>query len=204
MKLKEAFRAQNCLTARINDVCALLNESTFEKKTKFNMLSKAGLGEDTTEEIISVLVNDKPYDFDRLADLAIALIQEKEKLVAAIEASKSTMDKNFDCLKQSNVIKQQLIYKLEVLNRAKGCEALSHGEFYSKDNEGKQTIFQYPVKTVKEFDFDKNHSKAILKKLKSQCEENSLQLDQLMVSVDVEYSPRFDYDSTIEDIYLDF
>lgn len=51
-------------------------------------------------------------------------------------------------------------------------------------------------------DFDRKDIKGLIKKLTKQCDELSIVLDGLLVTTEVDYTPVFDINDSLEDIIL--
>ena len=206
MKLKEAFTLQNKMQAVYQDVISLMNGDTFACAKVTHFYSKANIGDDVTEDVpvpVSRLAGNKRYEFDKLVDLAQAIIEDKQRLTIAIDNAKASQPVNFDALKQGNVVKQSLVHALTRLDGFKAFELDGKSQLYGKDNEGKPAVFTYPTKTVTTYDVNKDHLKPVLKRLKNDFDAASLKLDELMLTVNVDFVPQFDYDSNVEEIYLE-
>lgn len=206
MRLKEAFTLQNKIQTLYKAVIDMLVSETFVDTKIVHIYSKANIGNDVTETLpkpVSRLAGDKPYDFDRLVDFAQNVLQDKQNLTIAIDKAKAKSKINMDAIKQNNVVKQDLIRSLEHLNGLKSHEFDDKGQCYGKDNEGKPAVFYYPTKTYKTYNINKDHLKAVLKRLKTEFDETSLKLDELLLSIDVDFVPMYDYDSSLEQIYLE-
>lgn len=206
MRLKEAFTLQNKILSLYDSVIAMLTPDTFAQTKVHHIYSKANIGNDVIEDLpqdVNRLAGDQPYDFDKLVDLAQSIMEDKQNLTIAIGRAKASCPVNMDAIKQNNVIKQKLISCLNRLDGVKSFEYEDRGQCYGKDNEGKPAVFYYPTKTTKSYNIDKDHSKAILKRLKNEFDESSLQLDELSLSTNVDFVPKYDYDLSLEQIYLE-
>ena len=207
MRLKEAFTLQNKIQSLYQQTVSMLRAETFAKKQVIRLYSKANIGEDVTEDLpVStdyLAGDDKRYDFDKLVDIALGILEDKQNLTLAIERAKIASDINFDALKQGNVVKQFLINNLKHLDGLKSFQVEGDDQVFGRDNEGKPAVYRYPTRTVTSYDIDKTHLKSILKRLKNDFNEASLTLDELALTIDVDFTPRYDYDSSLEAIYLE-
>lgn len=208
MRLKEAFNLQNTISRVYGEANQLLsNPDVFANKQIKHIYSKANIGNDVIEDVplsTKYAAGDQRYSFDKLVNLAQAILEDKQKLIIAIDRAKSNNSINYDALKQTNVIKYQLFNSLSNLQSVKDHETDGYNDTYGKDNDGKPATFRYPIKNITSYDIDKNHLRAILKRLKNELDETSMTIDELSLSINVDFSPKFDYNSRLEDIYLEF
>lgn len=208
MRLKEAFQLQNKISSLYDNLNILLvDKDTFAYKQIKHFYSKANINNDLTEDMpvsVHLFAGNDRYDFDKLVDLIQAVGDDKQKLNLAIDKAKASCPTNIDALKSDNMIKQRLVRSLLDVNNLKDNIYDSYADFYGKDNEGKPATYHYPTKISTQYKIDKNHLKAIVKRLNTECNDNSLKLDELLVTMNVDFNPTFDYDSDIEDIYLSY
>ena len=73
---------------------------------------------------------------------------------------------------------------------------------YKFNQEGNQVIYHYDIDEVITIDFDRKDIKGLIKKLTKQCDELSIVLDGLLVTTEVDYTPVFDINDSLEDIIL--
>ena len=206
MRLKEAFTLQNKMQSLYQQTIRMLRADTFACTKVVRMYSKANIGEDVVEEVpvsTSYAAGEGRYEFDRLVDLAQSILADKHRLTLAIEKAKAGCSVSFDALKQDNVVKEFLIKSLSEMENVKSSQREGEDQAYGKDNDGKPAVYRYPTRTVTTYDIDKSHLKSILKRLKQEFSETSLKLDELVLSVDVDFVPSYDYDSSLEEIYLE-
>ena len=206
MRLKEAFTLQNKIQYVYKQAIQLIRSETFANREVIHMYSKANIGEDASEQLpvdTYYLAGEQRYQFDKLVDLAQAILEDKQLLTAAIEKAKLSYDDSYDAIKQGNVVKSELISALGRLEDLKSNQVDGRDVVYGKDNEGKPASYQYPTKTITTYDIDKAHLKSILKRLRSEFDEASLKLDEMSLTIDVDFTPKFDYDSSVEQIYLE-
>ena len=184
----------------------MLRRETFATQQVVRMFSKAHISNDVTETLpvdVGYLAGDQRYDFDKLVDLAQGILEDKHRLTLAIEDAKHKAKVSFDALKQGNVAKQYLINSLSNLDGLKSHQIDGEDKVFGKDNEGKPAVYNYPTRTITTYNIDKTHLKSILKRLKKEFDEASMTLDELALSIKVDFTPKYDYDSSLEAIYLE-
>ena len=103
---------------------------------------------------------------------------------------------------RSNKKRQEFICTLKQMDRVKDREEKSDGVDYKFNQEGNQVIYHYDIDEVITIDFDRKDIKGLIKKLTKQCDELSIVLDGLLVTTEVDYTPVFDINDSLEDIIL--
>lgn len=202
MILKEAFRMQNYLAKMMDEAKSYLGKtSNITKMTKTHLRSKSNPnGVDETEEV-------KPemdYDPGKVVDLYLDLISEREKLAIAIDKAKQEADIDMDAAIMSNKDKQIALTRMRLMDALKADETEVTGKDYLINNEGNQVPYNYKIKTVTEINYDRNVIKGIIKRLSRETDETSAKIDLLNVTLQVAYDPRFEIDSSFEDIYSEY
>ena len=198
MILKEAFRMQNHLYDLSMEAKLFLSQSQNLMSTKEEHLrSRSNPG--ATDETVEVL---KPNEMkvDRVIDLYLDIIAEREKLGKAISKAKSTVDFDMDVAISTNKIKQELSEKLKALTELKSSETKVEGIDYLINSEGNQTPYKYVVRKVSTIDFNRESVKGIIKRLQRETDEISCKVDLINVTLDVDYTSKYDLD----DIYRAF
>lgn len=71
---------------------------------------------------------------------------------------------------------------------------------YKFDVDGKQTSYRYEVIETTTIDFDRNDVRGLAKKLQKECDNISSKLDLIELTTDVEFTPKWDVNDTLEEI----
>lgn len=200
MLLKEAFRYQNYLTHLMNTASGYLCKESFVTSTvKTHYASLVDRGE-ATEEVtipkspaVSFTVND-------VLDFAVQVLREKERLSEAISDVKKKLDRDLDGVMSLNKVKHDFIYTLKAMASLRSSERQDTGTGYKFNNEGNQVTYVYPVKAVQTIDFDRTDVKNLIKKFSKEIDSNSIWKDMVEVSEKVDYEPKWDVDTPLEDI----
>lgn len=200
--LKEAYRYQNYLQRLINEARNYLVKSDFTTTTKqTHYRSKANSADKDETQII-----DKPYDVDFTPNDAINfimdVIEEKELLSKAIDDAKKAATIDLDASGAMNRVKQEYINVLELLGRTKPRKSTKTGTAYKFNVNGDQVPYYYEVEEVVTIDYDRNKVKSLIKKLRRETDEVSQDMDKALVTVEVDYAPRWDVDTPLEDAIL--
>lgn len=199
MILKDAYRYQKCLSTMIGQAeTLLLNNSFVTSTTQKHNRKKAN--SEAEDEIIEV---DKPItDFTAMdvINFIADAIKEKQKISDAIVAAKRNTDIDIDSSISLNKIKQEYIGYLRRLAAMDSSERKTYGTDYKFDVDGKQTSYRYEVIETTTIDFDRNDVRGLAKKLQKECDNISSKLDLIEITTDVEFTPKWDVNDTLEEI----
>lgn len=202
MILKEAYRYQNYLQRLINEARNYLVKSDFTTTTKQTHYRSKANSADNDES----LVVDKPYEVEftpnDIIGFVMDAISEKEKLSKAISKAKKNADIDLDISGSMNKTKQEYISILTVLEKTKSKKNTKTGSGYKFNVNGDQVPYYYEIEEVVTIDFDRNKVKDLIKKLRRETDEVSQDMDKALVTVEVDYAPRWDVDTPLEDVIL--
>lgn len=200
MVLKEAFRYQNYLTELTNDIGYFLSQTDniviLVKNHQINSTNSDK--KDFTE------IGESEYDTNKVIDLLIEVLQEKEAITKAIYIAKANCGYDIDGLLSINKYKNSLLNSVNILSNLKNKETKEWGTDYKFNNDGEQYSYKYPINTTTEINFDKNKVKELIKKLQSENTEVSNLVDKLNVTVEVNFSPKYDTNESFKDMLENF
>ncbi len=202
MVLKEAFRMQNHLTALTNGAIAFLsaNENVMRIKEEHQRSKRNPKAED---EIVEVK-RDHDMNADGVIDLLLDLMNEREKLSLAISHAKESAEFDIDAAIAANKARQEAADCLKDLAGRKSSETVSRGMDYLINAEGNQTAYYYNVRSVETIDYDRDKVRGIVKRLQRESDAVSTKIDLLNVTLEVDYAPKYDFESGFEDAYEQF
>ncbi len=199
MILKDAYRYQKCLSTMIGQAETLLLNNSFVTSTAQKHNRKKANSE-AEDEIIEV---DKPItDFTAMdvINFIADAIKEKQKISDAIVTAKRNTEIDIDSSISLNKIKQEYIGYLRRLAAMDSSERKTYGTDYKFDVDGKQTSYRYEVIETTTIDFDRNDVRGLAKKLQKECDNISSKLDLIELTTDVEFTPKWDVNDTLEEI----
>lgn len=202
MNLKESYRYANYLDNLLSTAYSYLRNKGFITTTKQNHLrSKANA--DALDEVIDV---PKQYDVDftpnNLIDFVVSVLDEKTLLVNAIADAKSKTEINIDNAISMNKKKQEFVSVLNSLANIKPGERQKSGSDYKFNAEGNQVAYCYTVSETTSIDFDRNDVRALSKKYLKETDEISSKLDAIEINTILDFEPKFDVNSTFEEVVL--
>ena len=198
MVLKEAFRYQNFLDDLINTARSYLSDRSFVTiTTQKHMKKKANpSAEDETIAVESAL-KFKPND---LIDFICKALNEKEKLSAAICASKKTTEIDFDASVAMNKNRQNYIATLKRMVDITDTETITRGTGYKFNEAGDQVSYYYDLVNTTKINFNRNDVRGLIKKYQRECDDISNKLDVIQLTTVVDYNPIWDLTDTFEEI----
>ena len=204
MNLKEAFQAQNKIEKLFDFFSGYLDdEKNLISVTEKHLRSKAVEGQQ--DEKIDIIVDNK-FPPDKVIDFLLMLIDEREKLAKAIHAAKSSMKFDLDSAVDVNKKRHSAAETLRGLREFKSSSLLekSAGVGYVFNKEGNQTTYRYDIERVKTIDYDRNRVRELIKKIQTQANKVSNEIDAALIITTVKYKLPFDMNATNLEIIEDF
>ena len=137
---------------------------------------------------------DEGFDVGRLLGIWQELMEEKERLGAAIGKAKAGMGFNLDAAVDANKSRRAFLSMLQELANRKSSHELQKGEGrgYVFNNDGNQTSYCYDIDRILTIDYDRNKVRAMVKELNRTSDEVSIKIDEALLQTQVEYAPKFD------------
>lgn len=199
MILKESFRMQNHLNDISQQALMFLSDAGNVTLTKEEHLRKKNnpAAENETIEV----KRETDMTADKVIELYLDVLTEREKLSKAIGAAKAGAELDIDSALAVNKAKQEAIIRFNNLARMKSSENTENGKDYLINTEGNQTPYYYPIRSVKTIDFDREAVRGISRRLQRECDEISSKIDLLNVTLEVDYTPKYEIGDSFEDAY---
>lgn len=91
---------------------------------------------------------------------------------------------------------------LRNMSRIKSSEKKLTGQAYKFNAEGNQVQYQYEVIEKTTIDFNRNDIQKLYQKYQQQTDRMSTMVDQIEVTTEVNYTPKWDIDTFLEDAVL--
>ena len=202
MVLKEAFRMQNHLANLSEEAIIFLsqNENVMKIKEEHQRSRRNPKATDETVE----KKRDHEMTANNVVELLLDLMNEREKLSLAISRAKTAAAFDIDAAIAANKARQEAVACLKEMAAKKSSETETRNTDYLINAEGNQTAYYYVVRTIQTIDFDREMVRGIAKRLQKESDAVSTKIDQLNVTLEVEYEPKYDFDSSFEDAYGHF
>ena len=202
--LKEAFRHQKFL-AGLQSMCGryLADRDFYTKKVEKHLRAKVLPGQENEDVDIS---EPRRYTVQEVIDFCRVLMDEEEKLAAAVHKAKSEMGFDLDTAVIANRSRRALAERLKQETGFEPTHALRRGSGtgYVLDKDGKPTTFSYDIDTVVTIDFDRSKVKSQSQALFREAEKLSIEIDRAMLSESVDYEPKFDPNDAMQNVLDDF
>ena len=194
MNLKEAFQAQN----KIGELLKYIDRYLYEEDnvmtvTEKHLRSKALAGQQDDSVDVS-RKSDKMFEVGKLIGIWQQLMAEKEQLGLAIGKAKAGMYFNLDTAVDANKSRHLFLLTMQRLASQKSSHELQKGEGrgYVFNNDGNQTTYCYDIDRIMTIDYDRNKIREMVKELTRKSNEVSIQIDEALLQIKVDYEPKFD------------
>lgn len=198
MNLKEAFRYQKFLQDMLDSaVNSLIIKTHCIKQTKNHLRNivdekLSNYSEETTSE-------NEYFENDKVIEFALSIIEEREKICAAIKEAKNNAELDIDAAIQINMSRQHLIRGLQYMMNYKPGRRIETGYGQKFNVEGNQTEYKYDVEIVETDAYDRKGAKELLKKLASESDVVSNHIDCIKVNTIVNFTPSYNVNDTFDD-----
>lgn len=202
MNLKESFRYQNFLEGLMVAACdSLTNREHTMTVTKTHLRNKAN---PEANDVVEQVDFGKFYKNDDVLDFMLKLVEEKYNLTIAIGAAKASVGYDIDAAVETNKFRQSVASRVKAMLRNTPSKKIERGTDYKFNVEGNQTQYFYDIEVVTTEAFDRLNAKDAFKKLISEADEVSAQIDFIMVNTVVHYEPPFNVNDSFEDAMDEF
>lgn len=202
MNLKEAFRYQNFLdTLMRSAVSSIQQKEHCFAVTKTHHCNKVNPDVQDYDELVEV---DAFTSNDDVISFIMYLIDEKEKLTAAIGKAKASIDFDIDAATEQNKFRQQAHMAIKSMLRFVPNTKIETGYGYKFNVEGNQTSYRYDVEVKSEEAYDKSKAKTVMRKVIADADTTSSKIDAAKINTVVEYMPPFDVNESFDDVMATF
>ena len=194
VNLKEAFQAQNKIGELQDYITRYLYKSdNVMTITEKHLRSKALAGQQDDSVDVSQKA-EEGFEVGRLLCVWQELMEEKDRLGAAIGKAKAGMEFNLDAAVDANKSRRAFLTTLQGLASRKSTHELRKGEGrgYVFNNDGNQTSYCYDIDRVMTIDYDRNKVRAMVKELTQTADAVSIKIDEALLTTKVDYKPKFD------------
>ena len=206
MNLKEAFRYQNKLASFMEEAVSILDRDNNVTKVEDTFLRHKANPEAEDETVVQTPGTEYSEQITSIAEFAIFLLSEKEKLYAAIRKAKDALDIDMDSEVSLNASRQFIARTFKRLKDLRNSERIltNGGTGYRFNAEGNQVTYRCDVKTVTTINYDRNVIRKELTKLNKTSDEASAKLDLCLVTSVVDYEEPFDVNDSFADAFEQF
>lgn len=206
MNLKESFRYQNFLNDLLtNAYTSIMNSNHCLEIKRTHRKSESN---PEAQDVVEVLEVSPFAPNDDVIKFIIKMISEKSKLTESINRAKSKLpymkDFDLDAAIESNKSRQSAIRAIQNMIVQTTSKKIEKGMDYKFNAEGNQVPYYYSIETESSELYDREESKAIMKRLMSESNEVSNQIEAALINTKVDYEPLYDITESFEDIIGEF
>ena len=203
MNLKEAFRYQNRLQSLLTEAQDILDYDNNVVKVKITYLRNKVMPEAEDETIEETPPTEYSDRITKLVGFMLFLLDEKEKLYAAIRSAKNSAAIDIDSETSLNSSRQRIAKILTDMTQIRSSEQVipNGGYGYRFNAEGNQTSYKCDVKKVTTINFDRNTVQRHVKQLMQKTDAVSADIDRCVVNTEITYEPPFDVNSPFSDVF---
>ena len=203
MNLKEAFRYQNKLQCFMGEAQSILDRDSNVTKVENTYLRHKVMAEAEDETVRPVPDTEYYGQITDIARFLLYLLDEKEKLFAAIRTAKDRLDIDIDSEVSLNAVRQNVARTFKRMNDLRSSEQTisGGGTGYRFNAEGNQIAYRCDVKRVTTINYDRKVIRSALGKLNQRADETSAKIDLCLVTAKVEYAPPFDVNSSFAEAF---
>ena len=208
MNLKEAFRFQNKLQSLMEEGKCILSRDQNITNVKNTYLRKKVMAEAEDETVMEQPSTEYSEKITEMAGFLLYLLEEREKLSAAIHSAKADLDltSGYDGEIGLNGVRQDLAALFRRMSNVRSSEVVisNGGTGYRFNNEGNQVSYRCDVKRVVTINFDRNKVRKMCGDLSKKADETSNALDAALVNSKVDYVAPFDVNDTFAEVFESF
>jgi len=205
MNLKEAFRFQNKLQSLMDEAQSILGRDQNITRVQNTYLRKKVMAEAENETVEDLPATEYSEKITEVAIFLMHLLDEREKLSAAIHKTKASLDlpAGLDGEVGLNGKRQEIANLLRRMAGLRASETLisNGGTGYRFNNEGNQVSYRCDVKRVVTINFDRNKIRKMCSDLSRKSDDISASLDAALVNAQVDYAAPFDVNDTFADVF---
>ena len=203
MNLKEAFRYQNKLQLFMDEAQSILDRDSNVTKVENTYLRHKVMAEAEDETVLAAPETEYYEQITGIARFLLHLLNEREKLCAAIRKTKNRLDIDMDSAVSLNASRQSIARTFKRMNDLRSSEQTiaGGGTGYRFNAEGNQISYRCDVKCVTTINYDRKVIRAELSKLNGQADETSAKIDLCLVTSKVEYEPPFDVNASFAEAF---
>lgn len=202
MNLKESFRYQNFINDLLtNAYTSIMNSSHCLEMKRTHRKSESN---PEAQDVVEVLEVSPFAPNDDVIKFIVETINEKSKLTESINRAKANMDFDLDAAIEANKSRQSAIRAISNMIVQTASKKIEKGMDYKFNAEGNQVPYYYSIETESSELYDREESKAIMKRLMSESNEVSNQIEAALINTEVDYETLYDITESFEDIIGEF
>lgn len=203
MNLKESFRYQKFLDTMMSQARRSLGDPDHALRvTRKHLRSAANPDADDVEEIIEP---DTPFfPNDVVVRFMDWLVTERQNLSAAIGRAKGSAGFDIDAAIETNKFRQMVYNSIKSMLAYHSSKSKIQGRDYRFNLNGDQTPYYYEIEMTKAEAFDREASRDVMRRMITEADQVSADIDAALINIQVDYTPRFDVNESFDDVMAAF
>lgn len=203
MNLKDAFRFQNKLALLTQHTTDILEDDANVTSTETTYLRRKVVPDAEDEVILSAPHTEFAGNITQLVDFLVFLLEEREKLGAAIHDAKAKLDVDFDTAAAVNRGRHDTVAVFRRMADIRSSESIvrNGGHGYRFNVEGNQVSYRCDTKNVTTINFNRNTVRSYITQLSRKADEVSSALDAALINSQVDYALPFDVNDSFTEIF---
>ena len=203
MNLKESFRYQKFLDTLMNRARgSLCDPDHILKVTKKHLRNAANPDAEDMEEVVEL---DTPFfPNDDVIQFMEWLVEERQKLSSAISCAKASVGFDIDAAIEANKFRQIVYGGIKFMLTYNSSKSKTQGRDYRFNINGDQTPYYYDIEVTKEEAFDREVSRAVMRRMITEADQVSADIDAALINIQVDYVPKFDVNESFNDVMAVF
>lgn len=202
MNLKEAYRYANFLDSLLNAAYTHLGSHGYIVNIE-QLHLKSKVNKDAEDEVVKVKKSiEAPYDAMAVINAVVKIFAEREQLVKAISDAKSGAAINIDNAISMNKKKHEFVEVLKRMADLKSSKEIKQGVGFRFNVNNEQVRYMYDIEETTTIDFDRKDVKGLIKKYLKEADEVSAKLDNIEITTEVSFEPKWDVNDSFEDVMM--
>jgi len=203
MNLKESFRYQKFLDTMLNQARrSLCDPDHILKVTRMHLRNVANPDADNVEEVVEL---DTPFfPNDDVIRFMEWLVEERQKLSTAIGRAKASVGFDIDAAIDANKFRQIVYGGIKNMLAYNASKSKTQGRDYRFNINGDQTPYYYDIEVTKEEAFDREASRNVMRRMITEADQVSADIDAALINIQVDYVPKFDVNESFNDVMAAF
>ena len=203
MNLKESFRYQKFLDTMMNQARrSLCDPDHILKVTKKHLRNAANPDAENVEEVVEL---DTPFfPNDDVIRFMEWLVEERQKLSVAIGCAKASVGFDIDAAIEANKFRQIVYGGIKSMLAFNSSKSKTQGRDYRFNINGDQTPYYYDIEVTKEEAFNREASRDVMRRMITEADQVSADIDAALINIQVDYDPKFDVNESFNDVMTAF
>ena len=132
------------------------------------------------------------------------LVEERQKLSVAIGCAKASVGFDIDAAIEANKFRQIVYGGIKSMLAFNSSKSKTQGRDYRFNINGDQTPYYYDIEVTKEEAFNREASRDVMRRMITEADQVSADIDAALINIQVDYDPKFDVNESFNDVMTAF